>query len=275
VLHNLSFVEDPTRVFRAIRFEQRFGFQLDKQTQNLTKNAMEMKFLDRLSGRRIFTELVLILNEEDPIPILRRMKDLDLLKSIHIKIPWDKETEKLLENIKNVISWYDLLFLKGECERWQIYFYGLIDSLTEGEALDVCQRLSLSGENRKKLISGKREAQETLREIARRLDSRGRLRRSDVYELLEPLSTEVKLFMMAKTTKKGTKKWISLFFTTLRGQKSLLKGRDLIQLGVRPGPIMKEILADLLKARLDQRIKTRDDEINYVKRTYIDQGGTV
>jgi len=275
VLHNLSFVEDPTRLFRAIRFEQRFGFQLDKQTQNLTKNAMEMKFLDRLSGRRIFTELVLILNEEDPILILRRMKDLDLLKSIHIRIPWDKETEKLLESIKNVISWYDLLFLKGECERWQIYFYGLIDSLTEGEAVDVCQRLSLSGENRKKLISGRRKAQETLREIARRLDSRGRLRRSDVYELLETLSTEVKLFMMAKTTKKGTKKWISLFFTTLRGQKSLLKGRDLIRLGVRPGPIMKEILADLLKARLDQRIKTRDDEISYVKRTYIDQGGTV
>ena len=93
-----------------------------------------------------------------------------------------------------------------------------------------------------------------------------------MYELLEPLSTEVKLFMMAKTTKKATKKWISLFFTTLRGQRSVLKGRDLIRLGVRPGPMMKEILADLLRARLDQRIKTRDDEINYVKRTYMDQG---
>ncbi|MCK5553945.1 MAG: hypothetical protein KAJ09_12420, partial [Deltaproteobacteria bacterium] len=80
---------------------------------------------------------------------------------------------------------------------------------------------------------------------------------------------EVKLFMMAKTAKKGTKKWISIFFTTLRGQKPLLKGRDLIRLGFRPGPIMKEILADLLKARLDQRIKTRDDEVDYVKRTYI------
>jgi tRNA nucleotidyltransferase (CCA-adding enzyme) len=269
VLHNLSFVEDPTRVFRAIRFEQRFGFQLGKQTQNLVKNAVEVGFLDRLSGRRIFAELVLILNEEDPIPILRRMKDLDLLKSIHIGIHWGKETEKLLESIKNVISWYDLLFLKGECERWQIYFYGLMDSLAEGEALDVCQRLSLSEKNRKRLISGRRGAEETLREINRRLDSKGKVRRSEIYELLEPLSTEVKLFMMAKTAKKGTKKWISVFFTTLRGQKPLLKGRDLVRLGVRPGPIMKEILADLLKARLDQRIKTRDDEVDYVKRTYI------
>jgi tRNA nucleotidyltransferase (CCA-adding enzyme) len=272
VLHNLSFVEDPTRVFRAIRFEQRFGFQLGKQTQNLIKNAVEMGFLDRLSGRRIFSELVLILNEEDPIPILQRMRDLDLLKSIHIRIPWERETENLLEGIKNVISWYDLLFLEGECERWQVYFHGLMDCLTEGEVLDVCQRLSLSEKNRRKVISGRRESEETLREIARRLESKRRIRRSELYELLEPLSTEVKLFMMAKTTKKATKKWISLFFTKLRGQRSMLKGRDLIRLGVRPGPMMKEILANLLRARLDQRIKTRDDEINYVKRTYMDQG---
>jgi tRNA nucleotidyltransferase (CCA-adding enzyme) len=85
----------------------------------------------------------------------------------------------------------------------------------------------------------------------------------------------MKLFMMAKTTKRETKQWISLFFTTLQEQQPLLKGRDLIRLGVRPGPIMKEILADLLRARLDRRIKTRDDEVDYVKRTYIDQGGAV
>jgi tRNA nucleotidyltransferase (CCA-adding enzyme) len=274
VLHNLSFVEDPTRVLRAIRFEQRFGFQLDKQTQNLIKNAVKMGFLDRLSGRRIFTELVLIFNEEDPIPILRRMRDLDLLKFIHIKIPWEKENENLLETIKNVISWYDLLFLEGECEKWLVYFYGLMDSLAEEEVLDVCKRFSLSEKNREKVRSGRREAEGTLRGIARRSNSKRRIRRSEIHEFLEPLSTEVKLFMMAKTNKKETKQWISLFFTTLRDMKPLLKGRDLIRLGVRPGPIMKEILAALLRARLDRRIKTRDDEVDYVKRTYINQGGT-
>ncbi len=274
VLHNLSFVEDPTRVLRAIRFEQRFGFQLGKQTQNLIKNAVKMGFLDRLSGRRIFTELVLIFNEEDPVSILRRMRDLDLLKSIHINIPWEKENENLLENIKNVISWYDLLFLEGECEKWLVYFYGFMDSLTEDEVTDVCQRLSLSEKNREKVRNGRKGAEKTLRGIATRSDSKRRVRRSEIYELFEPLSTEVKLFMMAKTTRKETKQWISLFFTTLRGLKPLLKGKDLIRLGVRPGPIMKEILADLLRARLDRRIKTRDDEVDYVKRTYINQGGT-
>jgi tRNA nucleotidyltransferase (CCA-adding enzyme) len=275
VLHNLSFVEDPTRILRAIRFEQRFGFQLGKQTQNLIKNAVKMGFLDRLSGRRIFAELVLIINEEDPIPILRRMRDLGLLKVIHLTIPWDKETESLLENIKNVISWYDLLFLEEEFEKWRVYFYGLVDSLAENEVVDVCQRLSLSAKNREKITRGRAEVEKALKEMARRADSKRRVQRSEMYELLEPLSTEMKLFMMAKTTKRETKQWISLFFTTLQEQQPLLKGRDLIRLGVRPGPIMKEILADLLRARLDRRIKTRDDEVDYVKRTYIDQGGAV
>jgi tRNA nucleotidyltransferase (CCA-adding enzyme) len=275
VLHNLSFVEDPTRILRAIRFEQRFGFQLGKQTQNLIKNAVKMGFLDRLSGRRLFAEIVLILNEEDPIPILRRMRDLDLLKVIHLTIPWDNETEELLESIKSVISWYDLLFLEEEVEKWQVYFYGLVDSLAEDEVTDVCQKLSLSAKKREKIIGGRAEVGKALKEMACRVGSKRRVQRSEMYELLEPLSAEMKLFMMAKTAERETKQWISLFFTTLRGQQPLLKGRDLIRLGVRPGPIMKEILANLLRARLDRRIKTRDDEVDYVKRTYLNEGEAV
>jgi tRNA nucleotidyltransferase (CCA-adding enzyme) len=63
VLHSLSFVEDPTRVFRAIRFEKRFGFKIGKQTLNLIKNAVKLNFLSRIRGKRIWSELALILKE--------------------------------------------------------------------------------------------------------------------------------------------------------------------------------------------------------------------
>ena len=234
-----------------------------------------MGFLDRLSGRRIFTELVLIINEEDPVAIFRRMAELGVLKAIHPKIPWTDETETLFENIRNVISWYDLLFLEGEVERWKIYFSGLLDVLADDEVLDISHRLALSEGNRREIIKGRREAEEILREMARRVAHKRRIRRSEMYELLKPLSTEVKLFMMAKATKKETQQWISLFFTTLRGQRPILKGKDLVRLGVRPGPIMKEILVDLLRARLDRRIKTKEEEVDYVKKTYVNGGGAV
>jgi tRNA nucleotidyltransferase (CCA-adding enzyme) len=75
VLHNLSFVEDPTRVFRALRFEQRFGFTIGKLTAGLIDNAVKMDFFKRLSGRRVFTELRLILEEDNPTPAIRRLQD--------------------------------------------------------------------------------------------------------------------------------------------------------------------------------------------------------
>ena len=81
VLHSLSFVEDPTRVFRAVRFEQRFGFQIGKFTMNLIKNAVKMSFLSRIKGVRIWRELSLILMEENPAGVLLRLQELDLLGS--------------------------------------------------------------------------------------------------------------------------------------------------------------------------------------------------
>ena len=80
VIHNLSFVEDPTRIFRALRFEQRFGFSLSKETADLIRNAVKMDIPHRLSESRIFGELKLILQEHNPPAIIKRMADFRTLK---------------------------------------------------------------------------------------------------------------------------------------------------------------------------------------------------
>ena len=141
VLHNLSFVEDPTRIFRAIRFEQRLGFQIGKHTQNLMKNSVKMGFLQRLSGGRVLSELILILKEDNPIPALNRMKDFDLFRFLHPNLKLDGEAFDLFERIHHVISWFDLLFLEEQYDRWLIYFYGLMDGLKEREVEEMGQRL--------------------------------------------------------------------------------------------------------------------------------------
>ena len=110
VLHSLSFVEDPTRVFRAIRFEHRFGFQIGKHTLSLIKNAIKMDFLSRLKGKRIWTELSLIMLEEAPEKIVKRLQELDLLKFISPDLTFDKEKEKLFTQMHAVLQWYELLY---------------------------------------------------------------------------------------------------------------------------------------------------------------------
>ncbi|MCH7501177.1 MAG: CBS domain-containing protein, partial [Nitrospinae bacterium] len=86
VLHNLSFIEDPSRAFRAVRFEQRLGFRIGRQTEAFIKHAVKKKFIEKLSGARLYNELVLILKEPYPLNCLRRMKELDLLQTIHPRV---------------------------------------------------------------------------------------------------------------------------------------------------------------------------------------------
>jgi len=124
VLHNLSFVEDPTRAFRAIRFEQRFKFRISKLTLNLIHNAVRNNFFDRLSGPRLFHELKLILSEENPIPAIARLAELNLLKAIHPRLWFDEGTRAMLERVQAVLSWFDLLYLDEKYEKWLIYFLG-------------------------------------------------------------------------------------------------------------------------------------------------------
>jgi len=264
VLHNLSYVEDPTRVFRAIRFEQRFGFQIGKHTQNLMKNAVKVGFLERLSGGRVLSELILILQEENPLPALKRMRDFNLFHFLHPKLKLDEQGEILFQQIHHVISWFDLLFLEQRYERWIIYFYGLIDSLKEEEIKELCQRLTMNDKLRKKVIEGKLQADQALLQIFSWINTDQRPKRSEIYNVLAPLSTESKLFMMAKTTQVTTRRYISLYFTQLKDTKSLLRGTDLIQMGMKSGPTIKKALTGLLQARLDEQVITRQDEMEYI-----------
>ncbi len=264
VLHNLSFVEDPTRVFRAIRFEQRFGLQIGKHTQNLMKNAMRVGFLERLSGGRVLSELILILREETPLPALKRMRDFHLFHFLHPKLKWDEKAEALFEQIHHVISWFDLLFLDEHYEHWLIYFYGLIDSIKEEEIGELCQRLAMNDKLKRRVIEGKLQADQILLQIFSWINTDRRPKRSEIYESLDPLSTESKLFMMAKTTQVSTRRYISLYFTQLKDTKPLLRGTDLIQMGMKSGPTIKKALTGLLKARLDEQVITRQDEMEYI-----------
>ena len=267
VLHNLSFVEDPTRVFRAIRFEQRLGFQIAKHTQNLMRNAVKMGFAARLSGGRVLAELILILQEDDPVSAVKRMRDFDLLRFLHPNLKFIEETEALFERIHHVVSWFDYLFLEEEYERWLIYFYGLIDLLKEEEVAEVCQRLSMNEKEKTRIIEGKKQAEQILLQVFTWISSDYTPKRSEIYTVLEPLSTETKLFMMAKTTQMATRRYISLYFTQLKDAKPLLKGADLIRLGIQPGPAIKRNLANLLKARLDEQLMTREDEMAFLVRS--------
>ncbi|MDY6856372.1 MAG: CBS domain-containing protein [Thermodesulfobacteriota bacterium] len=270
VIHNLSFVEDPTRIFRAIRFEQRFDFKIGKHTVKLIKNAVKMNFLVHLDGYRLFSELLLLFQEEKPVEIVKRLVHLNILKFIHPSIVFNDRMKSTMENIKEIIAWFDLLFLEEKYEKWLIYFFGLVDSLSNQEILEICLRLSMTEKDKKRLINGMRNTEDILRQF----NNRKKMKKSDIYHILRSFPTEALLYTMAKTNKNHIKRALSLYFIQLKETYTILNGEDLKSLGITPGKIFKTILDDLLSAKLDGMVETRQHEIDFVKKKYIENLGS-
>ncbi|MBN1102156.1 MAG: CBS domain-containing protein [Deltaproteobacteria bacterium] len=264
VLHNLSFVEDPTRVFRAIRFEQRFGFKIGKLTLALMKNAVRIDCFKDLSGRRLFLELKLLLSEEDPSRSIERLHEFDLLKVLSPGIRLTPDLRALLREIKEILSWFNHLYLDESYEAWRVYWHGLT-SMLDLKALErLAGRLQM-GTTEQKAFVNQRTA------VGMALDRLHRFQGEDnhtLYTLLSQYDTEILLYTMARSNSKTVKRLISHYFTKLKGTVRLLRGRDLKALGLKPGPIFKEVLENLLEARLNGVVSTREDEIRFVRERF-------
>jgi tRNA nucleotidyltransferase (CCA-adding enzyme) len=268
VLHNLSFVEDPTRVFRAVRFEQRFHFQIAKHTHQLMENAVRMGLFGRLSGRRLFRELSLCLEEERPFAVIKRLGQYDLLRFFHARLKADRAMEMLFQRLESVISWYNLLFTGEKHEKWMVPFLGLVDGLSEKETEEILDRLTLPASLRSAFLQQRMVAHQ----VIQRLTYAPILERSDLFILLHPLPTDFLLYAMGRTESGEVKRAISLYFTELKRMKIALRGKDLKRMGFLPGPIYNEILQSLLRARLDGKIHSAAEELEYVQQKY---GGAI
>ncbi len=264
VLHNLSFVEDPTRILRAIRFGQRFGFRVGKLTETLIQNAVNLHCFDNLAGQRLFGELQLILKDEDPIGAIERMHGYDLLKFLSPELRLTQEVGNILKEIKGILAWFGLLYLDITYEPWKVYFLGLTSALTDDAFQRLAERLQLQDREMGGMISARHEALDMLETLY----SLKHKKNYTVYRVLSQLLPETLLYAMAKTRSEKVKRYISTFFTKLRGTEVFLKGRDLIALGYKPGPLFKDIFEGLLEARLEGDVSTKEDEIAFVKERF-------
>ncbi|MDQ6735122.1 MAG: hypothetical protein M3Z35_13580, partial [Nitrospirota bacterium] len=256
VLHSLSFVEDPTRVFRAVRFEHRFGFRLGKETLSLIKGAVKMDLFHRLSGSRLLAELILLLSEEVPRHAIARLGTLDLLRFIHPKLKRTAQLNAMLKQIEEALDWYGLLYLDRPLEAWLVYWMALMDLLSTGAMEETLARLAIPQRQATKL----RVARIRSRELLHRLERHPLLKPSESYRALHTLPDEALLFLMAKSGSDTVKRQISAFFTTYLYIKPTTTGADLQAFGVKPGPIYTIILNRLLDGRLDGDLTSEADE---------------
>jgi len=262
VLHDLSFIDDPTRILRAVRFEQRYGFNIEKRTLRLLKEAASGNMLSAVQPQRTRDELILFFKEREPVRYVRRLNNLYGFGFLHPKLKINKTTFKLLACVsKEVRHFRDVYAKRRRLDAWLIYLGAILDRLKAKEINSVCRKFGFSGGETKRILSCKTVSPQIKRQLLKKP-----MRPSRICRLLEPLSYETIVFISAKHGEKIIRKRISDFLSVYNGVKTHVNGEDLKKLGLKPGPGYQKIFSFILDARIDGKVKTKDEELYLIKK---------
>lgn len=267
VLHTLSFVEDPTRCLRAVRFEQRYDFRIGAGAERLIKNALGLKLMDKLTGQRLFSEFRHICDEANPLACFVRLDQLGILPAIAPQLALTPTRRGMLQELQEMLSWYHLLYFEKKPYTWLVYFLGLSHGLPYAETSDLYLRLGLP-ENKRGEILNQREQMRTVRgrlEAWQRRQGGQAPKISTLCEVLAPLSLESLLYLMAETENEYLQKSLSRYITQWQHEKADITGDDLKALGLPPGPLYSHILRTALKAKLDGETQGREAQLELAR----------
>lgn len=259
-LHSMSFVEDPTRVLRAARFEVRFGFAIDGSTSALLRQAVEMGMLDEVSGARIREELLDIVDEETAPRIFARLHDLGTL--VHL-VPQGVDPTDVLADVSTTDRAYAELV--GSFERRPRRRTTLVAALAaradRASADRWCRWLRFGAEYTVPAVTTaeRREA------VLRHLRDRRRMRPSRIASVLDLLPSESLVYLWG-IGEDLVQERIDVYVREIAPMRPSVTGADLIGLGLEPGPVFSVILAQARADRLDGKAVGRDAELANLRR---------
>ncbi|UCH45959.1 MAG: hypothetical protein JSV11_04430, partial [Nitrospiraceae bacterium] len=245
----------------AIRFSERFGFRISKHTLNLIKTSVRINLFAKLSGTRLYDELNLLFLETEPLRSIQRMGELDLLKCIHPGLVITKTLMETFESIQETFSWFKLLYIDEEPNKPHLFLMALIETLAPDERTVTLQRLAVPPKAQREMLKGIEKAKIVLSKLTK-------VSHRKIYHLLFPLELQTVLFAMAKAEKEEQKKNISLYLTKLRHIRPSLTGKDLKAMGYAPGPLYKKIMHAVLDGRLDGKVQSHEEEVDFVRNLF-------
>jgi tRNA nucleotidyltransferase (CCA-adding enzyme) len=247
ILHPNSFIDDATRILRAIRYEQRLEFKLEDETKKLLRRDVTM--LDTISGDRIRHELELILKEDEPERAIRRAEELGVLSQVHPSLKGSGWISQKFEQARKADIRASLSTL---------YLCLLIYNLNDKESERFISRLNFP-KNQTQAMHHTLQLKAQLHKLAN-----PRLKPSDIYQSLHSYTiTAIQANSLASESSIASQH-LQLYLAKLRYVKTLLNGKDLKGMGISSGPQVGEILSALHKVRLNGKIRTRKEEENLV-----------
>jgi tRNA nucleotidyltransferase (CCA-adding enzyme) len=259
-LHSLSFVEDPTRIMRAARFERRFGFAVDASSEALLRQAVDMGMLDEVSGARIREELLDIIDEESPADILERLDEFGALSGL---LPGGVKVARAIKGLRACEEAFPRIapaFARPPRRRTTLVS-ALAAVAGKAEAERWCRWLRFGREYTEPAVVTAERSPSVLLQ----LHDRRRMKPSRLYFLLEPLPAETLVYLWA-VGDNDVRSRIDEYVERLAPVRPAVSGADLVELGMVPGPAFAGILAQARADRLDGKVVGREAELANLKR---------
>ena len=261
ILHNLSFVEDPTRIFRAVRFEQRYGFQMERQTEMLARRAVEMEIVGRLTNARVRDELVDILSEPLPLPFkaLRRLQELGALHTLHPDLEAGQAMEERFRLLELHLdeAWKAV---EAEGKRWIPPLAAMLAELQERESEKWCRQMRMRREDLEATMQCLVQVPQALKEL-----EATRIKPSRVVRLLDPLRAEALAYLYAMAGGRARSR-VESYVRKWRKMTPQVTGRDLREMGLPPSRAYSQILGRIREEILDGGVKGREEQLELARK---------
>jgi len=251
ILHPLSFTDDPTRIIRALKFRVRFGYELDEDTQKRQESALKSGQFDDLCGERIKSEIKQTFN-------LNKSECLEIFIRENIYRLVDKDI-KIAENLPGsceliILEYRDFI---NPDYIWLIYLGILFSDFSKEKIAEILEKLYLSNPETEILLKSKILLEKS--NIIKKACSD-----FETYEFFEGFSPESILIFLIKNSE--LKEKINLYLKKLKDIKIFTTGQDLLDAGLKPGPVFKEILRKILKAKINGEISSEEAEKEFLKK---------
>ena len=251
VLHDRSFVDDPTRMLRAARFATRLGFALEEHTRALLTEAAGAGMIERTSPARILHEFWLVLRESAPEAVFHLLQEQEVLPHIVQGLDWTVELTGQIAAVRAS---------EPAEEARQMLILGLVArSMPEPARHALVRRYPFTAAEQR-LIAEMGELDRAIEVILR-----GSLRSSQLDRLLRNLS-ETALRVGEIVAPPAVRLDLACYRQALRPIRTLLNGDDLKALGIRPGPRYRMLLEGLREAQLDGEVATRPEAEQWILR---------
>jgi len=266
ILHSLSFVEDPTRIFRAIRFKSRLGFKIEKYSEEKIKEALGYGVVKKIEPIRIFNEMELIFNEPDPYKIICEMKKYKLFEFIHKDIVFTEKLQKVFKNAYIYVKKYHSNFIGSEkLDLSALYLSIILLGAPIEKIPELLSNMHIGRQTRDKIIEITEGLLSARNEFEKLCDGRKKVSDLDIYRLLRGRSNE---FISVFAAVEGSRVAINAayrYISKISGVKTTLNGEILKKIGVKSGPMFREIFEKAVEEKIRGNLKTHIDELGFAK----------